>query len=40
MTILSAEEIAPYDRPPLSKSFLLGGGDEAALALVATENRW
>ncbi len=31
--ILSAEDIAPYHRPPLSKQFLLGSGDEASLYL-------
>lgn len=31
LTVLSAEEHLPYDRPPLSKDFLLGGTDAEGL---------
>ena len=31
IVILSAEDIAPYQRPPLSKDYLLGSGGEARL---------
>ena len=34
LTVVGDERHAPYDRPPLSKSFLLGDVDEADLALV------
>ena len=34
LTVVGEEPHAPYDRPPLSKSFLLGDVDEADLALV------
>lgn len=34
LTVVGDEPHAPYDRPPLSKSFLLGDIDEADLALV------
>jgi NADPH-dependent 2,4-dienoyl-CoA reductase/sulfur reductase-like enzyme len=34
LTVVGDERHAPYDRPPLSKSFLLGEVDEADLALV------
>lgn len=33
ITLLGAEALAPYQRPPLSKSFLLGGLDTDALLL-------
>jgi NADPH-dependent 2,4-dienoyl-CoA reductase/sulfur reductase-like enzyme len=34
LTVVGDERHAPYDRPPLSKSFLLGDVDEADLAVV------
>jgi NADPH-dependent 2,4-dienoyl-CoA reductase/sulfur reductase-like enzyme len=37
LTVVGDEPHAPYDRPPLSKSFLLGDVDEADLALVDPE---
>ena len=33
ITVLAAEEHAPYDRPPLSKQYLRGEWDESRLAL-------
>lgn len=38
LTVIGAERHLPYDRPPLSKDFLLGGVDEAGLALADTED--
>ena len=38
LTVLGAERHLPYDRPPLSKDFLLGKVDEAALALAEPED--
>ncbi|MFD9906005.1 NAD(P)/FAD-dependent oxidoreductase [Streptomyces sp. NPDC059063] len=37
LVIVGAEPHAPYDRPPLSKDFLTGAGDEAPLALTDGE---
>jgi 3-phenylpropionate/trans-cinnamate dioxygenase ferredoxin reductase subunit len=37
ITIVSAEETLPYDRPPLSKAFLLGQVEEEALVLAGAE---
>ena len=38
LTVLGAERHLPYDRPPLSKDFLLGTVEEAALALAEPED--
>ena len=38
LTIVGAEAHLPYDRPPLSKDFLAGRSNEAALALVDDED--
>jgi 3-phenylpropionate/trans-cinnamate dioxygenase ferredoxin reductase subunit len=38
LTVLGAERHLPYDRPPLSKDFLLGKVDETALALAEPED--
>ena len=35
--LVSDEAVAPYDRPPLSKEYLAGGIDEAALRFRADE---
>ncbi|WP_261376626.1 NAD(P)/FAD-dependent oxidoreductase [Nocardioides sp. J9] len=37
ITVLSAEEHIPYDRPPLSKGYLSSGVEEAKLALSTSE---
>jgi 3-phenylpropionate/trans-cinnamate dioxygenase ferredoxin reductase subunit len=37
LTLVSEEESAPYERPPLSKEFLLGHVDEAALRVLPAE---
>ncbi|MFF1381347.1 NAD(P)/FAD-dependent oxidoreductase [Streptomyces sp. NPDC058308] len=37
LTVVGAEQYPPYDRPPLSKDFLTGGGDEHQLALCDEE---
>ncbi|MFF3850684.1 NAD(P)/FAD-dependent oxidoreductase [Streptomyces sp. NPDC002328] len=39
LVIIGDEPHAPYDRPPLSKDFLTGSADEAALALTDDEER-
>jgi NADPH-dependent 2,4-dienoyl-CoA reductase/sulfur reductase-like enzyme len=39
LTVVGEEPHAPYDRPPLSKSFLLDDLDEADLALVDAEEK-
>src|SRR5262245_5452100 len=33
LTILSADTVIPYERPPLSKGFLLGKEDEASIRI-------
>ncbi|HEX4221506.1 MAG TPA: FAD-dependent oxidoreductase, partial [Pseudonocardiaceae bacterium] len=38
LTVLGAERHLPYDRPPLSKDFLLGKVDETALELAESED--
>ena len=38
LTVIGAERHLPYDRPPLSKDFLLGKVDEADLALAEPED--
>ena len=38
LEILSQESVLPYDRPPLSKAFLRGETEEAALELVGAEH--
>lgn len=38
ITVIGAEPHLPYDRPPLSKDFLLGTVDEAALALAEPDD--
>lgn len=37
LTLVGEEESAPYERPPLSKAFLLGHVDEAALRVLPTD---
>lgn len=37
LVIIGEEPHAPYDRPPLSKDFLIGRTDEAQLALTDAE---
>ena len=37
LTILSAESVLPYDRPPLSKTFLLGRFEEQQLLLATAD---
>ncbi|MEU6993552.1 FAD-dependent oxidoreductase [Streptomyces sp. NPDC046465] len=37
LTVVGAEQHRPYDRPPLSKDFLTGGGDERQLDLCDEE---
>src|ERR1700677_3552134 len=38
LRILSREPTLPYDRPPLSKAYLLGAVEEEALALATAED--
>lgn len=38
LVLVGEEDHPPYDRPPLSKAFLLGGASEADLALTAPED--
>ncbi|MBV2363693.1 NAD(P)/FAD-dependent oxidoreductase [Streptomonospora nanhaiensis] len=38
LTVVGAERHAPYDRPPLSKDFLLGKAEAADLALTAEDD--
>jgi len=37
ITLVSAENVPPYQRPPLSKAYLLGEVDEARLYLRPAE---
>jgi len=39
ITVLSEEDVAPYDRPPLSKAFIAGTADEADVALLDDSER-